>query len=149
MTKAEFNDKLKVFLYGEEKIPCGEIDEIFSRVDDENGISAKKLLLESGKMTEMEYAHAYACTTKTTCCDLKTIKVDEKVLSLIPAETAMKYCVFPLGISETDEGELLVVTDEPETPGLAEELKRVTGKEIKLIIGVRDDIADRIKQYYI
>ena len=80
---------------------------------------------------------------------LTCIRVDEKVLSLSPAETAMKYCVFPLGFSDTDEGELLVVTDDPETPGLAKELKRVTGKEIKLIIGVRDDIADRIKQYYI
>ena len=146
MTKEEFNDKLALQLIQKELMDYDEALEILSHVDEEKGITAKSLLLESGKVTEWDYVHSYALAMNILCCDLESCPVFDDTLKLIPGDIAMKYCCFPLNISDTDDNLLCVVTDEPETPGLSDELKKVTGKDIQLLIATRSALVKKIEK---
>ncbi len=76
---------------------------------------------------------------------LPDIKPDPKILNLIPFELAKKYMLFPLGMKGD---ELIVTMTEPTDTSSVEDLRRETGKNLKVCVSTENDIIQAYRDFF-
>jgi len=77
--------------------------------------------------------------------DLSTVSIEPEVISLIPAQFALKYCLIGL---KKENDKLTVVLRNPFDITMTDELKAFTGCPVDFVLATKQDIQEAIKKHY-
>jgi len=98
-------------------------------------------IVEIGLASEKTVYETIASKYQLDYLDVKNKVVDETVIKTLPYELAHKYSVLPIG---TEEGRLLLAVSDPSNITQMNDLKFMTGKDIKMVLS--SDLSIRIAQ---
>ncbi len=112
--------------------------------DDEN-TRALELLIERGYVTTAQIAEVLADSFGMEMVDLSQTRVDEEVLSKVPASMARRYTVFPL---EVDESEVKLAVCDPLDVDVTDNISQYLRKTVTPFIATRDGIEEAIRSNY-
>jgi len=102
-------------------------------------------LVKLGFVAEDELTRALAKQFRVPAVDLEKVKVEEKILRLIPEEVAMKHRVIPLRkVGRT----LTVAMSNPTDVGALDNLKFITRFEIEPVIVGEYTLQKHLEEYY-
>jgi type IV pilus assembly protein PilB len=126
-------------------------NEILEKIIHEQGSSTTplgflgELLLERGLVSRDDLIAALEEVTLFRFVDPRFATVEKAVLSLVPREAAIRYCVLPL-IREGNR--IITVMAEPQNLSTVDNLKFMTGMDISPRLGFRSDILTAIEKCY-
>src|SRR5829696_5429390 len=106
------------------------------------GQSPEKVLLDSGVLGADELARATAERFGLDHVDLTVYKPDIAAVNLLSAASAKRYNAIPIGFHSS--GNLLVAMADPSNVLALDDLKLMTGYEIRPVVASADDIASLI-----
>ncbi|MGI8945819.1 MAG: GspE/PulE family protein [Thermoleophilaceae bacterium] len=107
-----------------------------------SGRTPEQVLLESGALAGDQLARAVAERFGLLHADLAVYKADVSALNLIPPQAARRFNAAPIGF-DTD-GVLLVAMADPSNVLALDDLKLMTGNEVRPVVSSADDIAGLI-----
>jgi len=102
------------------------------------GRPAEQILLESGAISQDQLARAVAQRFGLLHVDLTLYKVDVSALNLIVPGAARRLNAAPIGFDE--RGHLLVAMSDPSNVHALDDLKLMTGSEVRPVVASADDI---------
>ena len=102
------------------------------------------MLLESGAITGDQLSRAIAQRFGLYHVDLTIFKTDVSALNLIRAQAARRLGAVPIGYD--DKGQLLVAMADPSNVLALDDLKLMTGSEVRPVVASPDDIAGVISR---
>lgn len=104
-----------------------------------------QVLLAQGLVEEKALARVLSQHFKVPLIDFARTRVEKDALALIPEAYAREHAILPVRL---DKDELHVATVDPGDLALFAELKVLTRKRIKPLLGVRSEIEQAIAQFY-
>jgi type IV pilus assembly protein PilB len=107
-----------------------------------SGRSPEQVLLESGAITGDQLARAVAQRFGLDHVDLTIYKTDVGALNSITPQAARRLGAVPIGFD--DAGQLLVAMADPSNVLALDDLKLMTGNEVRPVVASPDDIAGLI-----
>jgi type IV pilus assembly protein PilB len=107
-----------------------------------SGRTPEQVLLEAGGLTADQLARAIAERFGLEHVDLTVYKPDVGAVNLITAQAARRLSAAPIGFS--DDGALMVAMADPSNVLALDDLKLITGHELRPVVASPDDIADLI-----
>ncbi|HEX2070823.1 MAG TPA: ATPase, T2SS/T4P/T4SS family [Thermoleophilaceae bacterium] len=108
-----------------------------------SGRTAEQVLVESGALTPEQLARATAERFGLHHVDLNVYKPDLGASNLIPPQAARRFGAVPIGF---DEGSLLVAMVDPSNVLALDDMKLLTGHELRPVVASPDDIAALISR---
>ncbi len=103
------------------------------------GKSPEDVLVESGTIASEQLARATAERFGLDHVDLTVYKPDLTAVNLLTAQAARRYNAIPIGFHQS--GTLLVAMADPSNVLALDDLKLMTGYEVRPVVSSRDDIA--------
>ena len=103
-----------------------------------SGRTPERVLLEGGALTGDQYARAVAERFGLDHVDLTVYKADLSALNLISAQAARRFSSVPIGMDEA--GALLVAMVDPSNVLALDDLKLMTGQEVKPVVASHEDV---------
>ena len=107
-----------------------------------SGRTPEQVLLESGSLTGDELARAIAERFGLFHADLQVYRPDLSAVNLISAQAARRFNAAPIGFG--DDGALLVAMVDPSNVLALDDMKLMTGHEVRPVVASPDDIAGLI-----
>jgi type IV pilus assembly protein PilB len=104
-----------------------------------SGRTPERVLLDSGSLSSDQLARATAERFGLPHVDLTIFKPDVGALNLIPGQAAKRFSAVPIGFE--DDGALMVAMTDPSNVLALDDLKLMTGQEIRPVVGSPDDIS--------
>jgi len=104
-----------------------------------------QILVESGAITEEQLVETISERLKIPRLSLEDIVIDPMVIGLVPVEVARRFGLIPV-FRIIDS--LTVAMSDPLNIIAIEELKYITGCDIKRVVALRSEIDAAIDQYY-
>jgi type IV pilus assembly protein PilB len=108
----------------------------------QTGRTVEQVLLESGALTSDQLARATAERFGLNHVDLAVYKPDPAAVNLVTPQAARRYDAAPIGFDS--QGLLLVAMADPSNVLALDDLKLMTGHEIRAVVASREDIAGLI-----
>jgi type IV pilus assembly protein PilB len=108
------------------------------------GRAAEQLLLESAAITGDQLARATAQRFGLYYADLTIFKADVGALNLISSQAARRLNAVPIGFDE--RGHLMVAMSDPSNVLALDDLKLMTGHEVRPVVASADDIHGAISR---
>ena len=102
------------------------------------GRAAEQILLEAGAITGDQLARATAQRFGLHHADLAIFKADLGALNLISSQAARRLNAVPIGFD--DGGQLMVAMSDPSNVLALDDLKLMTGHEVRPVVASPDDI---------
>jgi type II secretory ATPase GspE/PulE/Tfp pilus assembly ATPase PilB-like protein len=109
------------------------------------GIRMGEYIVEKGLVTAEALALTLSTQLGVRFLDLMRLQIQPEAVKLIPAEVCREHLLIPV---ETDGRALLVVMADPGNIRTIEELRSITGQEIKPAVGIPDEIRRAINISY-
>jgi type IV pilus assembly protein PilB len=103
-----------------------------------SGRTAEQVLLEGGVLTQEQVARATAERFGLFHVDLNIYKPDLGAANLIPPQAARRFSAVPIGF---EDGDLLVAMVDPSNVLALDDMKLLTGHELRPVVAPPDDIA--------
>ena len=104
------------------------------------------VLLEKQYVTEAQLFECLSITLGVEYRDLSGIEVEQRIVDIVPEKIARKYMSVPLEIN----GELLVIAmSDPANVVYKDELSRITGKRLSVVLASEKDILYYIEKFYV
>ncbi|MFH1799004.1 MAG: GspE/PulE family protein [Candidatus Omnitrophota bacterium] len=119
-----------------------EIVETSRHSGEENFI---KTLVSRGAISERDLMAVLSIELGIPPIDLSKIVLDDKVMSLIPEKLIRRHLIVPLAKIGND---LTVVISDPMDILAIDDIKAITGCDVKLILAVRGEIERVVQNYY-
>jgi type IV pilus assembly protein PilB len=107
-----------------------------------SGRTPEQVLLESGALTSDQLSRAIAERFGLPHADLAIYKADVSALNLIPHQAARRFNAAPIGFDE--RGALLVAIGDPSNVIALDDIKLMTGHELRPVVASPEDISDLI-----
>jgi len=111
----------------------------------ESGRKLGVYVVENGLVTAEALAMTLSLQLGVRFLDLLRVEIQPEALRLIPADFCREYVLIPV---ETDGRTLLVVMSDPGNMQVTEELRSMTGLEVKVAVGIPDEIRRAINIRY-
>jgi type IV pilus assembly protein PilB len=108
-----------------------------------SGRTPEQVLLQSGALSPEQLARATAERFGLDHVDLSIYKPDIGALNLVNAQAARRYNAVPIGF---DEGVLLVAMADPSNVLALDDLKLMTGHELRPVVASAEDVAGLISR---
>ena len=108
-----------------------------------SGRTPEQVLIQGGALTEDQLSRAIAQRFGLYHVDLNVYKADLAAANLIPAHAARRLEAVPIGFAE-DRASLLVAIADPSNVLALDDLKLMTGYEVRPVVASREDIASLI-----
>jgi type IV pilus assembly protein PilB len=102
------------------------------------GRAAEQILLEAGAITGDQLARATAQRFGLYHVDLTLYKADVGALNLISSQAARRLAAAPIGFD--DRGQLMVAMSDPSNVLALDDLKLITGHELRPVVASPEDI---------
>ena len=119
-------------------------EQVQEALESQNGRSLVTTLVELGYASEEDIAKAIAKATGLPFVKLSDYEINPTAATLIPEEMARRYSMIPIDIKE---GELIVAMADPSNIFAVDDLKIITGYEIKPVVATESEIINAINQY--
>ena len=107
-----------------------------------SGRTPERVLLEDGALSSDQYARAVAERFGLDHVDLTIYKPDLSALNLIGAQAAKRFNAVPVGFD--DGGALLVAMVDPSNVLALDDLKLMTGHEVRPVVASHEDVTTLI-----
>jgi type IV pilus assembly protein PilB len=108
-----------------------------------SGKTPEQVLLQAGVLSPEQLARATAERFGLDHVDLSIYKPDIGALNLVNAQAARRYNAVPIGF---DEGVLLVAMADPSNVLALDDLKLMTGHELRPVVAAAEDVASLISR---
>ncbi|MFQ6099356.1 MAG: GspE/PulE family protein, partial [Armatimonadota bacterium] len=109
------------------------------------GEPIEHILREVAGISEEEMLQYQAAYLRTPTIELDHIRVDPKVLELVPQATAERHVVFPVSREDTA---LLLATNDPTNLFAIDEVQRHAGLRVRTALATESAIQRAIRKYY-
>jgi type IV pilus assembly protein PilB len=114
-----------------------------SRTD--TGHSLTRILIEDNLVTESDLVATLAAHLKLEYVDLSDYPVDAAAARLVSDSLAKRYLALPIGWLE---GRLLVAMADPSNVFAVDDIRTVTGAELRIAVSTRNSIVEAIGKYH-
>lgn len=114
-----------------------------------SGRRLPRVLAERKLIDEERLAKSVAAKLGLEAIALSGMRIHDRVVGLLPAQVASKYGVLPIAIKRTNNAELLylVMVDPLDTEAIGE-VQRLTGRQVRVLMGTATDIDAAIEEHY-
>ncbi|MEZ5116910.1 MAG: ATPase, T2SS/T4P/T4SS family [Candidatus Nanopelagicales bacterium] len=109
------------------------------------GRSLGKVLVERGILTESQLVSALAAQIGMRFVDLTEATIDGAALTKIPGSVARRHTAIPIGF---EEGKLLVAMADPANVFAIDDLRAMSGMDVRAVVSTRSDILAAIDRNY-
>jgi len=103
-----------------------------------------KILVDLGMVKEGDLVAALAKQVGLQFVDLGDVLVDATAASLIPEQVARRYRALPIGF---EENKLVVAMADPANLFALDDIRTITGREVKPVVATAGDIESAIRKY--
>jgi type IV pilus assembly protein PilB len=103
-----------------------------------------KILVDLGMVKESDLVAALAKQVGLQFVDLGDVLVDATAASLIPEQVARRYRALPIGF---EENKLVVAMADPANLFALDDIRTITGREVKPVVATAGDIESAIRKY--
>ena len=103
-----------------------------------------RVLIDLGLVKEADLVGALAKQLGLQFVDLSDIVVDSNAASLIPEQVARRYRALPVGF---DDSRLIVAMADPANLFALDDIRTITGMEVKPVVATAADIESAIRKY--
>jgi type IV pilus assembly protein PilB len=110
-----------------------------------SGKSVGRILIESGRVSEAEVVRTLALHSGLEFIDLNDYTIDASVANLVSEGIARRYEAIPIG---WEEGRLVVAMSDPANVFAADDIRAITGVDIKTVVSTATQIKDVIDRFY-
>jgi type IV pilus assembly protein PilB len=109
------------------------------------GRSLGRVLVDSGVLTEAQLVAALATQIGLRFVELTDYPVDGSAIGRVPGAVARRHTALPIGF---EEGRLLVAMADPANVFAIDDLRSITGMEVRAVVATRGDVLAAIDRYY-
>ncbi len=109
------------------------------------GRSLGRVLVDNGVLTESQLVAALAQQIGLRFVDLADYAVDGSAVGLVPDAVCRRYNALPIG---HDEGRLLVAMADPANVFAIDDIRSITGLEVKPVVATKADVVAAINRYH-
>jgi type IV pilus assembly protein PilB len=110
-----------------------------------SGRSLGRVLVEQGVLSESQLVAALATQIGLRFVDLTDFAVDGSAVSRVPDGVCRRYTALPIGY---EDGKLLVAMADPANVFAIDDIRSITGMDVKPAVGTRADIIAAINRYH-
>ncbi|HEX7189301.1 MAG TPA: ATPase, T2SS/T4P/T4SS family [Actinomycetes bacterium] len=109
------------------------------------GRALGRVLIEQGVLTESQLVSALATQIGLRFVDLSDFPVDGSAVGRIPGPVCRRHAAMPIGF---EDGKLLVAMADPANVFAIDDIRSLTGMDVKPVVATRGDVAAAIDRYY-
>ncbi len=109
------------------------------------GRALGRVLIEQGVLTESQLVSALATQIGLRFVDLSDFAVDGSAVGRVPGAVCRRHSALPIGF---EDGRLLVAMADPANVFAMDDIRSLTGMEVKPVVATRGDVAAAIDRYY-
>jgi len=109
------------------------------------GRALGRVLIEQGVLTESQLVAALATQIGLRFVDLSDFPVDGSAIGRVPGPVCRRHFAIPIGF---EDGKLLVAMADPANVFAVDDIRSLTGQDVKPVVATRADIAAAIDRYY-
>jgi len=109
------------------------------------GRALGRVLIEQGVLTESQLVSALATQIGLRFVDLSDFAVDGSAVGRVPGQVCRRHSAMPIGF---EDGKLLVAMADPANVFAMDDIRSLTGLEVKAVVATRADLAAAIDRYY-
>ncbi|MCW2723239.1 MAG: type secretory pathway, ATPase PulE/Tfp pilus assembly pathway, ATPase PilB [Frankiales bacterium] len=109
------------------------------------GRSLGRVLVDLGALTEGQLVAALASQIGLKFVDLSDYPVDGSAVSRVPEVVCRRHSALPIGY---DEGRLVVAMADPANVFAVDDIRSVTGLEVKPVVATKADVLQAINRYH-
>ncbi|MGN6299666.1 MAG: GspE/PulE family protein [Angustibacter sp.] len=110
------------------------------------GRSLGRVLVDQGVLTETQLVAALAQQIGLPFVDLQEYQVDGSASGRVPGAVVRRHNCLPIGYS--DDGKLLVAMADPGNVFALDDIRSMTGLEVRPVVATRADVIAAIDRYY-
>jgi type IV pilus assembly protein PilB len=123
-------------------------DQLFAafREHKEQGKALGRVLVDQGVLTESQLVAALAQQIGLEFVDLTDYPVDGSIIARVSGAICRKHSALPLRID--DEGKLLLAMADPANVFAIDDIRSITGMEIRPVVATRADVMGAIDRYF-
>jgi type IV pilus assembly protein PilB len=114
------------------------------KIQKETGEALGKVLVKLGLVTEADLLRILANQLGLDFVDLADYKVDLGAVALVPERIAKKNTILPIGF---EDNKLIVAVANPTDVFIFDDLRMMTGFEVKPVVATKDEIIEAIARY--
>ena len=109
------------------------------------GRALGRVLIEQGVLTESQLVSALATQIGLRFVDLSEFAVDGSAVGRVPGPVCRRHSAIPIGF---EDGRLLVAMADPANVFAVDDIRSLTGLDVKPVVATRGDVAAAIDRYY-
>jgi type IV pilus assembly protein PilB len=109
------------------------------------GRALGRVLVDRGVLTESQLVAALAQQIGMRFVDLAEYPVDGAALASVPQTVCRRYNALPIGY---EEGKLLVAMSDPANVFAIDDIRSITGIEVRPVVATKSDVTSAINRYY-
>jgi len=109
------------------------------------GRALGRVLIEQGVLTEAQLVSALATQIGLRFVDLGDFAVDGSAIGRVPGAVCRRHSAMPIGF---EDGKLLVAMADPANVFAMDDIRSLTGMDVKPVVATRGDVAAAIDRYY-
>jgi type IV pilus assembly protein PilB len=110
-----------------------------------NGRSLGRVLVDQGVLSEGQLVAALATQIGLRFVDLTDFAVDGSAVSRVPPSVCRRYTALPVGY---EDGKLLVAMADPANVFAIDDIRSITGMDVKPAVATRADVLTAINRYH-
>jgi type IV pilus assembly protein PilB len=109
------------------------------------GRALGRVLVDRGVLTESQLVAALAQQIGMRFVDLADFPVDGAALSSVSPVVCRRYNALPIGY---EDGKLIVAMSDPANVFALDDIRSITGMEVKPVVSTKSDVANAINRFY-
>jgi type IV pilus assembly protein PilB len=109
------------------------------------GRALGRVLIEQGVLTESQLVSALATQIGLRFVDLADYAVDGSAIGRVPGAVCRRHSAMPIGF---EDGRLLVAMADPANVFAIDDIRSLTGMDVKPVVATRADVAAAIDRFY-
>ena len=109
------------------------------------GRALGRVLVEQGVLTESQLVAALAQQIGLRFVDLSDYPVDGAAMASVPSAVCRRYNALPIGY---EDGRLLVAMSDPANVFAIDDIRSITGAEVKPVVATKSDVTSAINRYH-
>ncbi|HEY0486263.1 MAG TPA: ATPase, T2SS/T4P/T4SS family [Mycobacteriales bacterium] len=122
-------------------------DQVASAVEEQErgGRTLGRVLVERGVLTESQLVSALARQIGLRFVDLSEYPVDTSAVALVPVAVCRRHTALPIG---HEDGKLLVAMADPANVFAIDDIRSITGLEVRALVATRSDVTAALNRYH-
>jgi type IV pilus assembly protein PilB len=109
------------------------------------GRALGRVLVEKGVLTESQLVAALAQQIGLKFVDLSDFPVDGAAIASVPPAVCRRYNALPIGY---EDGRLMVAMSDPANVFAIDDIRSITGAEVKPVVATKSDVTAAINRYH-